>query len=197
MREAIGGTWLVQIVVVFVLLFTGYMCLTINHSKAFNVKNNIINAIERAGGCDVSNPDDDETIQNIVEYLSKVSYRSTGTCPDDATYSGFDYTGQPDNSNPAFCIAKVDTTTSVSGNNDDLPDMSYYRVVVFYQLDLPIFSSVFNFKVTGDTKLLNTSFSGITYKRKITDNTTCIKYKNGKKVGEVPCSTVSGEIIGG
>ena len=46
MREAIGGTWLFQIVIVFILLFTGFMCLTINRSKAFNVKDQIIQTIQ-------------------------------------------------------------------------------------------------------------------------------------------------------
>ena len=54
MREAIGGTWLFQIVIVFILLFTGYMCLSINHSKAYNVKSEILEIIERYNGIDLS-----------------------------------------------------------------------------------------------------------------------------------------------
>ena len=46
MKEAIGGVSLFQIVILFLLLFTGVMCLTINHSKAFGVKDEIINIIE-------------------------------------------------------------------------------------------------------------------------------------------------------
>ena len=42
MREAIGGSWLFNIVIFFVILFTGYMCLSINHTKAFNVKDDIV-----------------------------------------------------------------------------------------------------------------------------------------------------------
>ena len=47
MREAIGGTWLFNLVIFFVLLFAGYMCLSINYSKAFGVKDKIINELER------------------------------------------------------------------------------------------------------------------------------------------------------
>ena len=46
MREAIGGISIFQIVILFILLFTGVMCLTINHSKAFGVKDEIITIIE-------------------------------------------------------------------------------------------------------------------------------------------------------
>ena len=38
MKEAIGGVSIFQIAVLFLLIFTGVMCLTINHSKAFGVK---------------------------------------------------------------------------------------------------------------------------------------------------------------
>lgn len=150
MREAIGGTWIFQIVVFFVLLFTGFMCLSINHSKAFNVKNTIIKSIEREEGVDLNNPNSDPAIQKIVEYLKDTSYRTTGSCPDG--YTGYNRDGNIDSRNSAFCIAK-----QIARSGSELPDMSYYRVVVFYQLDLPIFRSVFNFRVSGDTKILSHS----------------------------------------
>ena len=52
MKEAIGGTWLFQIVIVFILLFAGYMCLSINHSKAFSIKSEIIESLSRHGEVD-------------------------------------------------------------------------------------------------------------------------------------------------
>jgi hypothetical protein len=91
-REAIGGTWLFQIVIVFVLLFTGYMCLTINHSKAFNVKNTIINAIERENGINLTNPEGDAAMDTIKEYLQSQSYRTTGNCP--SGYTGYNRNGE-------------------------------------------------------------------------------------------------------
>lgn len=150
MREAIGGTWIFQIVIFFVLLFTGYMCLTINHTKAFNVKNTIIKEIERKEGVDLSSPDSDEAIKKIVTYLKSASYRTTGKCPDG--YMGYNRDGHIDSRNSAFCLKKQNVHSA-----SDMPDMSYYRVIVFYQLDLPIFRSVFNFKVSGDTKIISRS----------------------------------------
>lgn len=165
MREAIGGTWLFQIVIVFVLIFTGFMCLSINYSKAFNVKNTIVKTIEREAikenGKTLELTDSSsELIQKISTYLKEASYRTTGKCPADikknnqivAHYYGYDRDGNLNSSNSAFCIAKVQVRS-----DEELPDMSYYRVVVFYQLDLPIFNEVFNFKVTGDTKVIDVS----------------------------------------
>ena len=83
MREAIGGTWLFQIVLVFILLFTGFMCLTINRSKAFNVKDQIIQTLQSYNG--INYGDDagsSEAIADIVDYIffADVKYcSSTGT----------------------------------------------------------------------------------------------------------------------
>lgn len=156
MREAIGGTWIFQIVIFFILLFTGYMCLSINHSKAFNVKDTIVKAIEREEGIDLKNPDNDPAIQKIVEYLKQTSYRTTGKCPDG--YDSFNRDGRIDSRNSAFCIKEVTRKDFRSDSDDsDMPNMNYYRIVVFYQLDLPIFRSVFEFKVSGDTKIISHS----------------------------------------
>lgn len=150
MREAIGGTWIFQIVIFFILLFTGYMCLSINHSKAFNVKNTIVKAIEREEGVNLSSPENDPAIQKIVEYLKQTSYRTTGKCPDG--YTGYNRDGKIDSRNSSFCIKE-----QVARSASDMPSMTYYRIVVFYQLDLPIFRSVFEFRVSGDTKIISHS----------------------------------------
>ena len=154
MREAIGGTWLFQIVIVFVLLFSGFMCLTINRSKAFNVKDRIIQTIQSHNGLDISDEcsGDDGALCEIAQYLTDSAYRTTGTC--DAGYQGYTREGKiASSNNAAFCIAKVISNTSSTYANE-LPSVSYYRVEVFYQLDLPIFHDLFNFKVQGDTKTI-------------------------------------------
>ena len=148
MREAIGGTAIFQIVIFFILLFTGFMCLSINHSKAFNVKNMIINTLERKEKIDLSNTENDEAIKEIVSYLKKHSYRTTGICPED--YTGINREGKVDYRNSDFCVKQE----NVAKNSAEFPEMNYYRIVVFYQLDLPIFRSLFEFKVSGDTKIM-------------------------------------------
>ena len=45
MREAIGGTWLLTIVLVFIVLFSSFLALSINYSKAFKVKNGIVKEV--------------------------------------------------------------------------------------------------------------------------------------------------------
>ena len=45
MRDAIGGVFTLQIILVFVLLINGYMAYSVNYTRAFRVKNEIINII--------------------------------------------------------------------------------------------------------------------------------------------------------
>ena len=106
MREAIGGTWLFQIVIVFILLFTGFMCLSINRSKAFNVKNQIIETIESYNGIDLNKEYEEGgtgAIVDIVSYIKDNSYRTVGVSPGNE-YKCFNRDGKSTNTNPVFCI---------------------------------------------------------------------------------------------
>lgn len=163
MREAIGGTWLFNLVIFFVLLFAGYMCLSINYSKAFSVKDKIITEIERNGGIkSLTNSDKkDETMNNIADYLVKMGYRNKGNC--DGYSYGCDRNGTcidlSGNSRGqySFCIEEV-TEENVFKNpayvKGEYIFVTYYKVKVFYHLDLPVIRQMFNFNVKGDTKIL-------------------------------------------
>lgn len=167
MKEAIGGVSLFQIVVLFVLLFTGIMCLTINHSKAFAVKDEIITIIQNEG---LTNAGTDyelgtNTIKKIADYLSEAGYRITGDCP--SGYTTYNRDGSiASNGEGAFCIKSNNVVTdafkkdALSKCTDcvvaegDYPTMVYYDVVLFYQLEIPVINNLTNFKVYGSTKVL-------------------------------------------
>ena len=169
MREAIGGTWIFQIVIAFILLFTAFICLAVNRSKAFAVKDQIIQVIQSYNGINVEtgsyNENEIDAFYDIVNYIKASSYRNTGVQPADekvgdesVPYHCFKRDGSPTSGNNAtFCVAPIsvrDDGCNVSMDCNELPSMTYYKVVVFYQLDIPIFHDVFNFKVTGDTKTM-------------------------------------------
>ena len=143
MRESIGGTWLFQIVIVFVLLFASYICLSINHSKAFGIKNQIILELQRNGEYN------SQTQANIAKLLKASGYRTSGKC--EAGYEGYDRDAKKltstNSSNAVFCLKRVELQKIYP----EYPVSYYYKVVVFYQLDLPVLSSVMSFKVLGDT----------------------------------------------
>ena len=47
MREVIGGTWLTQLVIVIMFVFVAFLALSMNYSKAFRVKNEVISFVEK------------------------------------------------------------------------------------------------------------------------------------------------------
>ena len=50
MREAVGGTLLLQIVLVFLVVYIGFMAIILNYGTVFRTKNKIINYIEQYEG---------------------------------------------------------------------------------------------------------------------------------------------------
>ncbi len=165
MKEAMGGITIFQIVILFILLFTGIMCLTINHSKAFAVKDELITLLENS---ETSNGRiSDDVLEQIVQKLQDAGYRTTGKCPDD-TYIGYNRNGVATSRNVAFCIRPVSVSStyindvnnkcSRSGciplSDRDFPNMGYYDVVLFYRLDIPFIGDIFNLGVSGSTRTM-------------------------------------------
>ena len=145
MREAIGGTWLLTIVLVFIVLFSSFLALSINYSKAFKVKNGIVNIIEKNEGLS------DDSQDEIKDYLTTVGYLIYSSCPKNLTeqgdktkLAGFEHYAANANKY-LYCVAKTDDD---SGNIKK----SYYKVTVFFRVDLPILGEIFTFPISGETK---------------------------------------------
>ena len=137
------------IVIAFILFFAGYISLSINYSKAYNVKNELLKIIKNQGGICVDGVDlaCDNFEDQIQDYFQNANYRSSGKC-DDGWY-GFASDGTPLASgadNAAFCVTAVK-----SENSTELPNAVYYKVKVFYSLGLPILELVFDFSISGET----------------------------------------------
>ena len=136
MREAIGGTWIFTIVIVFIVLFSSYLAISVNYSKAFKVKDSIISIIEHNEGLS-SNAQEE-----IANYLSGIGYFVYGTC--NSNKKGYE------KSNTArkykYCISKKEVGDSASLRK------TYYKVRVFFRLDLPVIGDIFTFPVSGETK---------------------------------------------
>lgn len=167
MKEAIGGTWLFQIVIVFIFIFTGYICLSINHSKAFAVKDDLIETIERYNGIDLNavysdskKLSNDPCINEMTERLKTVSYRTSGDCTklkkakNGGEWVGFDRQGKMNSKNATYCIEEIIASKDSGKIDSTLPIIKYYKIAVFYQLDLPVLNTFLSFKEVGDTKLL-------------------------------------------
>ena len=153
MREAIGSYFLTGIVITFIVLFTGYLCLSINMNKSYKVKNEIINIIQKRNGLD------EEALIEIQNYMSSVGYRTEGNCDsgDDNNWRGANVSGSTLNdTRGAFCVRtiKSEEYRDSDYSKEQFPESVYYQVKVFFAIDLPIVRNLFTFTTMGSTKRL-------------------------------------------
>ena len=149
MREAIGSYWLTMIVITFIVLFTGYMCLSINMNRSYKVKNEIINIMQKENGLN------EDALKQIQEYMTDVGYRTTGGCENGEF--GFGINGQTQTDNKAvFCVKPLTIRylPSTPYTKSQFPEVTYYQVRVFFSLDLPVVRNMFTFALKGSTKKL-------------------------------------------
>ena len=164
MKEGLSITTIFQIVILFILLFTAIMALTINNSNAFGIKDQIINVIEANNGNYLSE-NGEELSDEIIDLISKTSYRTTGHC--DEGYTGYQRNGTRVNSNEeaSVCIREVAATSEIDSHlsdilgdglvaTEDFIPGKYYQVVVFFQLDLPVVKQIYNFQTKAETKII-------------------------------------------
>ena len=146
MKEAIGATWILGIVTTFIVLFASFLAISINYSKAFKVKNNIVDLIEKNEGMN------EETAKEIYDYLRTEGYILKGKCKQPSTgpgikkFVGFDGENPVGYSEKALYCVQQNTPNSIT----EL-DKSYYSVQIFFRLDLPLIGEIFTFNVSGET----------------------------------------------
>ena len=151
MREAIGGTWLTQLVIVIMFIFVAFLALSINYSKAFRVKNEVISIIEKKEGI-TQNNNANGSIFLINKFLANNGYNTVGKCEvgsygfltNNVTATLIDNRNKNNKYN--YCISKTKSITT------NFPNRSYYKVKLFFKFNLPIVGDVYTFKVDGETK---------------------------------------------
>ena len=169
MRESIGGTWTMQIVIVFILFFVAFITLTINYTRAYKVKNEVINIIEREDGFTYSAtsiPDGAGARELIAGYLTNYGYSAKGRCeigwtgvnsinPADAdnisTYELVDNSKK--NNKYYYCVQKVQVPIKGKSHTEkyNYKNRSYYKVRLFFKFSVPVFGDLTTFKVDGES----------------------------------------------
>lgn len=153
MRETIGSTWVFQLVIVFILLFASYLALTINYSKSFKVKNEVITIIEHSEGMT------EDGINLIGTYLTGSSYNTTGHCELgwfgakslEGTVNSIEVVSST-TTNYYYCINKISTY------HQNHADRSYYKIKLFFKFDLPVIGQITTFDVDGQTNEMDHTY---------------------------------------
>ena len=158
MKGAIGNALIMNIVITFITIFFALLIGAMAYSKAYKVKNFIVNEIElfeRQDKHDFNSPlfyknDWDKAVN---EYLGKVGYHianSSSSCPDKSD-EGFVKWVWATEGRYDYCIYnKYIITDSV--NDPIIRKKYYYQVKVFMKMDFPIIGEALKLPITSETK---------------------------------------------
>ena len=146
MRDAFGGIVNISMIVVFLVVVSGYLAFNVSYTKAFRVKNKIITTIEQYEG-DCTEKDDCAGI--IDTYIQNIGY---------SPYEDIHVTATPgctrihEPSKNGYYIERC----PANGVEDN--QKVYYKVITYIDINIPIVNRVMSglrlFEVSGNTKLI-------------------------------------------
>lgn len=147
MKEAIGGSMLLYIVVfivsVVMLLFVGIL----SYSKAYKVKNRIINVIEKY--------EDFSSLaqQEIEDDLVNLGYTSLNLSESDC--DGYEMI------NNSYCIKEIclDEMKDPVTKETICKSGKYYKVKTFMTFNFPVINSFMKTDVKGETKIFGKNYN--------------------------------------
>ena len=147
MRESIGGAWLFGIVIVFIFFFSAFLAYSISYTRAFNVKNEIINLIEHNEGYTAY----DGEINGVKSVQERAKDIMTDMGYDISTASNIECDiGQNED---GFCLVKYCSDPDPSDPSKFLGESgTYYKVTTFIPLTLPIINIVIKIPISGETR---------------------------------------------
>lgn len=181
MKSSVANVWLLGIVLVFILLFSAYIVITVDYSQSFKLKNTVLTIIEKNRGVTNSIGSTKSvqsvtgrtetlkvnvgTIQTINLYLNGNAYTAKGACPDDgATWYGIKsldykttsestlYDKKPKGDDYYYCISKYGTgLADIKFSSGKTYNSAYYKVRLFYKFEVPVLSDFFSVKIEGIT----------------------------------------------
>lgn len=138
MKAATGNATLMNIIIIFLVVVLGMLVASITYTKAFRVKNRIIDIIEQYDGDFVNHKDDIKG--KITDTLSRSGHSLKGTSSCGSLKDGT--TVYEDGKDYYYCIYKYDTSRGY-----------YYKVVSYMSVDVMGLGSPVNIPVYGETKV--------------------------------------------
>lgn len=137
MREAVGQSLLLSLLFFFIIAIMFTFVGSISYTKAFKIKNRIINIIEE------HEKFDSETQADIAEALSNVGYQvSTGRAECHAKQGGTQVYPSGVSGQFDYCVYKY----------TDSRENVYYGVTTFMKFHFPVIHNLIEFPVYGETK---------------------------------------------
>lgn len=180
MRESIGGTWLFGIVITFIALFSAFLSYAISYTKAFNLKGEILNLIERSEGWTASDDisdfyiatseelERDESVEAKAFKLVKsmgYNYNAVKTlnCSTVKGHEAYSDLGSGKNIEVGgYCVTKY--CPALVGHYDQATNQfipeggtntkTYYKVTTFIAIKIPVVDLLLTIPISGETRTL-------------------------------------------
>ncbi len=148
MREAVGNTFIVNLLLVFLGVMSALLIGSISYSKAFKVKNRIIYIIEKYGDWDVTAGGENLVQAEIEANLRDIGYHlalANRECPprDGALTKYGTNSTTTSRTTYHYCVYEY--------NNEK---GHYFGVTSYMHFDLPLIGNYIEFPVYGETKSL-------------------------------------------
>ena len=157
MKEAIANAGIFNLVIIFVIILIAFFIGSLSYSKAFKVKNKILEEIEKdqAYTTGVNNSTEDrveEWIGNIVYRVNTGNTRNSSNCPTVTGNGGEQGKLVNSDGDYQYCVYEFDTCTAKA---DKAKCGKYYRVTAYMYFDIPILSGLLRIPVSGETMIFN------------------------------------------
>lgn len=159
MRDAFGGTFMIQILLVFIIIYVGFIGIAINYGRAFRVKNLVIDYLEEAQISNLAQANNVEDVEEgIRKILNNANYNLSAVC----VYF--------ENNTPnEKCVNGVVIQQNDVGKKNGVTHV-YYTVNTYIGYNLGFLNSLLSltrdkskdpippgyFKISGETKVLVT-----------------------------------------
>ena len=145
MSDSIGGVVTMGWILIFITVVSGYLAFNVNYTKAFRMKNKIIDCFNTAGDSCM----DSAHTAELKKYASEIGYnpRNNFACP-----TGYNKEGN------LYCYNEYERVSSSTSSSDDIisnGNYHYYRIITQIDINIPVVQNVFSLRflqVTGDTK---------------------------------------------
>lgn len=136
MRDAVGGAFMIKLLLVFLAIYTIFIAIAINYAKAFRVKNKVLDIIEQNEGIKNYSNVNDPVIVQVNDYMNNIHY-GVNTATVKSKCEGYDYV----DTKRGYCITKVDNG-----------DASYYKVRSFVTISIPLVGLEYTIPISGETR---------------------------------------------
>lgn len=151
MRDAFGGSFMIQLLIVFIIIYVGFTAVALNYAKAFKAKNLIVEYLEEHEISDLTNlPAKDES--DMFDYFQEEIVDNLGYVFPGKMCSNIN---RPDIRCYEDIGILIEQISPGKGKSNKLG--VYYRVTTYFGFKLPFFDKLYALS----TESANRSIAGV------------------------------------